>query len=105
MKIIKNTKEITENRIHHASNDATDTATPDNASDLRQYYPENTTSILRNMLVLKGANHGYKVNVQADESMKFALSIESSIAMLYPYQIDEDTSKISKNIIRHGKGL
>ena len=74
-------------------------------SDLKRYCLKNKYSILKNIPTPQCVNYGHIVNVSADEPIRFALLIGSPIAMLDPENIEQDISKMSKNMIGHGKGL
>ena len=45
------------------------------------------------------------VNASAEEPVRFALLIESPIAMIDPHSTVEEISKMTNNVFGHGKGL
>jgi len=105
MKIVKGIKEIEETRASDDVEDSTRITIPDNVSELNRYCTKNTYSILKNIPTPKCVNYGHIVNVSADEPVRYALLIGSSIAMLDPDNIENDISRMSKNMIGHRKGL
>ena len=105
MKIIKNTKKATENRMLNTNKDVVFTTMPDNASDLKRHCLKSSHSILKNMPTPKYLNYGHIANVSAKKPIRFALLIGSNKALLRPDHIDEDVSKMVNNMIGHGKGL
>ena len=106
MKIVKGMKDVTENRVILDDDPSRARATiPDNVSDLKRYCLKSTYSILKNIPTPKCVNYGNMVNVSAEEPIKFALLIGSPIALLDPEHIEHDVSRMSKNIIGHGKGV
>jgi len=105
MKIVKGIKAVEQQRLCSDIIDNARTTIPDNVSDLKRYYLKNKYSILKNIPTPQCVNYGYIVNVSADEPIRFALLIGSPITMLDPENIEQDISKMSKNMIGHGKGL
>ena len=49
--------------------------------------------------------NGSMMSFEADQPMKFSLMMGDIAAMIRPHHIDEDISKMSKNMIGHGRGL
>ena len=105
MKIIKGIKDVTEQRIYSDDIDDVHATIPDNVSNLKRCCLKNKNFILKNIPIPKCNNYGHIVKASAEEPIRFALLIGLPITMLDPENIVYNISKITKNMIGHGKGL